>query len=62
VEEPVLLLAMQRIIGRIQIKNDLLRRPFMRLQEQVDQESPNRNRIVADWYRRRRLVEAQDHA
>jgi hypothetical protein len=30
----------QRIIGRIQIKNDLPRRSFVRLQEQVDEQSP----------------------
>ena len=39
VEEPPLLLAVQRIVGRIEIENDLLRRALMRLQEQIDQQA-----------------------
>ena len=39
VEEPPFLLAVQRIIGRIEIKNDLLRRSRVRLQEHIDQQS-----------------------
>ena len=38
VEEPTFLLAVQRIIGRIQIKNDLLGRALVRLQKEFDQE------------------------
>ena len=37
VEEPSLLIAMDRIIGCIQIKDDLVRCGVVRLQEQVDQ-------------------------
>ena len=40
VEEPPLLLAVQRIVRRIEIENDLLRSALMRLQEQVDEQSP----------------------
>ena len=35
VEEPTLLLAVQRIVGRIQVENDLPGRPLMRLEEQI---------------------------
>ena len=40
VEEPALLLAVHRIVGRIEIEDDLLRRPLVRLQEQVDEQRP----------------------
>ena len=59
VEEPPLLLAMQRIIGRIQIKNDLRGRAFVRLQEQVEQKSLDGHRVVADLVVARRLQLAQ---
>ncbi len=59
VEEPSLLLTVQRIIGRIRIENDLLGRAFMRFQKQVDQKSPDCHRIVADLVVARRLQFAQ---
>ena len=59
VEEPPLLLAVQRIVGRIEIKDDLLRRAFVRLQEQVDQQPLDGHRIVADLVIARRLQLAQ---
>jgi DDE family transposase len=37
-EEPALLLAMHRIVGGVEIENDLARRPLMRLQEQINQQ------------------------
>jgi hypothetical protein len=37
VEEPAFLVPVHRIVGRIEIKDDLARRLFVRLQEQVDQ-------------------------
>ena len=40
VEVPPLLLAVQRIIRRIQVENDLSGRARMRLQKQVDQQIP----------------------
>jgi hypothetical protein len=36
VKEPALLLAMHRIVGGVEIDDDLARRPFMRLHEQID--------------------------
>ena len=48
VEEPPFLLAVQRIIGRIKVKNDLPRRALMGLHKQVDQKSLDGGRIVAD--------------
>jgi hypothetical protein len=50
---------MQRVIGRIQIENDLLGRACMRLKEHVEQEIPDRHRIVADLVVARRLQFAQ---
>ena len=47
-EEPPLLLAVQRIIRRIEVENDPFGSSLMRLQEQVDQQIPDRHRIVAD--------------
>src|SRR5271165_6572234 len=63
VEEPPLLLAVQRIIRRIEVENDLPGRPRMRLQEQVDQQRPDRDRIVADLVvaRRRKLALLRDN-
>jgi hypothetical protein len=58
-EEPPLLLAVQRIIGRVEIKNDLLRCAFVRLQEQVDQKLLDGHRIVADLVVARGLQFAQ---
>ncbi len=58
-EEPPLLLAVQRIIRRIEVENDLLRRPLMRLQEQIDEQLSDRHRIVADPVITRRLELAQ---
>src|SRR6185437_13583864 len=59
VEEPSFLLAVQRIIGRIEIEDDLARRLLMRLQEQLDQQPLDRNRIVADLVIACRLQPAQ---
>ena len=61
VEEPPLLLAVQRIIRRIEVENDPFGRSRMRLQEQVDQEILYRHRIVADLVvaRRRKLAQLQ---
>ena len=59
VEEPPLLFAVQGIIGRIEVENDLLGRSLVRLQEQVDHEILDRHRIVADLVIARRLELAQ---
>jgi len=50
-----------RIIRRIEIENDLFGSPHMRLHEQVDQQRPDRHRIVTDLVvaRRRKLAQLQ---
>jgi hypothetical protein len=48
-------MAVQRIVGRIQIEDDLLRRPAMGLQKDIYEQPLNRRRIVAD------LVVARGH-
>jgi hypothetical protein len=52
---------MQRIIGRIEVENDLPRCALMRLYEQVDQKILDGHRIVADLVvsRRRKLAQLQ---
>ena len=47
VEEPALLLPVQRIVGRVEIEDDLLRGALMRLQEQVDQQPLDGASVVA---------------
>ena len=61
VEKSPLLLAVHRIIRRIEIENDLFGSPHMRLHEQVDQQRPDRHRIVTDLVvaRRRKLAQLQ---
>ena len=46
-EEPAFLLPVQRIVRGIEIKDDLLRRLPMRLQEHLDEQPLDRRRIVA---------------
>jgi hypothetical protein len=48
-----------RIVGRIEIEDDLLRRALMRVQEQLDQQPLDGNRIVTDLVVARRLQPAQ---
>src|SRR5437870_8181854 len=59
VEEPSLLISVQRIIGRIKIEDDLLRSSHLRLQEQVDRKSLDCYRIMTDLVIARRLQLAQ---
>jgi len=40
-----------QIVGGIEIKNDLPRRPLVRIQEQRDEQAFNRRRILADLVR-----------
>jgi len=47
VEEPAFLVAVQRIVGGIEIENDLRRRTPMRLHEEIDEQHLDRRRIVA---------------
>lgn len=48
VEEAALLAAVHGIVGGVEIEDDLLRRPAMRLEEEVDEERLDRRRIVGD--------------
>ena len=57
--EPPFLLAVQRIVRRVEIENDFLGCAIMRLQEHIDQQIPDRRRIVADLVIARRLQPAQ---
>jgi hypothetical protein len=59
VKEPPFLLPVERILGRIQIQNDRLRRPSMRLQKDIDQKILDGHRIVTDLVIARRLQPAQ---
>ena len=48
VEEAALLLTVQRVVGRVEVENDLLRWPLVRLQEQIDEQVGERRRVVTD--------------
>ena len=48
VKEPPLLLAMQRIVGRVQVEHDLLGRRRVRVEEQVDEQPLDRCLVMAD--------------
>ena len=49
VEEPAFLMAVQRVVGRVEVENDLLGRPScVRLEEEVDEQRLDRRRVVAD--------------
>jgi hypothetical protein len=48
VEEPPLLLAMERVIGRVEIEDDRLRWPLVRLQQQIDEQVGAGRRVVSD--------------
>ena len=47
-EEAALLMAVQRVVGGVEIEDDLLRRAAMGLNEQVDQQPLDHRPIVAD--------------
>jgi len=59
VEEPSLLLAVDRIVGRVEIEDDLVRRRVVRLHEEVDQQFPDRDRVMTDLVVARCLESAQ---
>jgi hypothetical protein len=58
-EEPSLLMTMQRIIRRIEVEDDLRGRPPMRLQEHLDEQPLDRGRIMAHFMISRRHGPAQ---
>lgn len=55
VEEPAFLVTVQRVIGGVEIEHDLARRRVVGFQEQVDEQSFDRLRLVADLVVARRL-------
>jgi hypothetical protein len=48
VEEATFLIAVQGIVGRIEVENDLLGRPLVRLEEEVDEQALDRRIVVPD--------------
>ena len=48
VEEPTLLMAMQRIVSGIEVENDPLGRRLVRLEEESDEQALDRRRVMAD--------------
>ena len=48
VEEPALLVAVQGVVGGIEVKNDLLGRRAVRVEKDIDEDMLHRLRIVAD--------------
>ena len=59
VEEPTLLMPMQRVVGGIQVEDDLPRRARVGLNKQIDHQSFDRLRVVPDLVIGRRLWPAQ---
>jgi hypothetical protein len=48
VEEPAFPMAVQRVVGGVEVENDLLGRPCMRLEEEVEEQGLDRHRVMAD--------------
>ena len=48
VEEPPLLMAVQRIVGGVEVEHDLLRRALVGVEEQVDEQRLDRRAVVGD--------------
>lgn len=48
VEEPALLVAVQGIVGRVEVENDLRRRLAVRVEEQLDEQPLDRRPVMAD--------------
>ena len=47
VEEPAFLMAVQRIVGGVEVEDDLLGRPVVRLEEEVDEQALDRRGVMA---------------
>ena len=47
VKEPAFLMAVQRVVGRVEVEDDLLGRLCVRLEEEVDKQGLDRRRVVA---------------
>ena len=61
-EEPAFLMPMQRIVGRIEVEDDLLRRFVVRVEEEIDEQLFDGWRIGGDLGIARRLGLAQFQA
>jgi hypothetical protein len=48
VEEAALLMPVQRVVGGVEVQGDLRRRRRMGVEKQVDKQSLDRRRVVAD--------------
>jgi len=48
VKEPAFLVAVQRVVGRVEVENDLFGRLGVGLDEDVDKQGLDRRRVVAD--------------
>ena len=48
VEEPPFLMAVQRVVGGVEVDDDLFGRLRVRLEEEVDEQRLDRRRLVAD--------------
>jgi hypothetical protein len=48
VEEAPLLVPVQRVIARVEVENDLLRRLGVRLEEEIDKQAFDRRPVIAD--------------
>ena len=59
VEEPALLMAVQRIVRGVEVEDDLLRGAAVRVEEQIDEQRLDRGAVVADLVITRRLRAAQ---
>ena len=59
VEEPALLVSVQRVVGGVQVERDLSWRPVMGIEEQINEQRRDGIRIVADPVIARRLGTAQ---
>jgi hypothetical protein len=55
VEEAALLMPVQRVVSGVQVENDLLGRPRVRLKKQVDEQPVDRRAVMADLVIARRL-------
>ena len=58
-EELAFLVAVQRIVGGIEIEDDLLGRLVMGIEEDIDEQCLDRRRVVADLVITRRFGTAQ---
>ena len=49
VEEAAFLIAVQRVVGRVEVEDDLLGRPVVRLEQEVDEQGFDRRGLMADF-------------